>query len=416
MKKTVISLVAVAALASSAFAANSVSEAFANGKVSGNAYFRFASASNSGDQVTNKANWKVNNKGESKEVKTSTWSLATLGINYSTASVYGLSLNAGFMGYAPVYQDEWNSARKSGGASGTDSLMAVSNLQFSNKLVTVKAGRQAVGLEWLTHYIQGVTAVVNVPMTQIVLGWATQRSGSSNATNRMKQFASVYGNGNGGAVYAVEATVTPMKLFNVKGYFYDAPTKTLLVGENAGGKAGFSAYGLNATVNAGPLSVTGKYAGTSENGENSKGVKAKNGSFMALIAAVSVPVNKLTLGVDGGYAMAGKDNGSGSLGSLGDSTNPFDDGSDFYNADAKSFWVNASVGVSAIAANLRYGSTSLPSSAGEDEINVGVSYAGIKNTTLGISYDNLNYKKGATGANNEGLKNNTFKFDASYSF
>ncbi len=415
MKKTVISLVAVAALASSAFAANSVSNAFANGKVSGNAYFRFATASNSGTAITDKANWPVNNKGVNKEKKTQYEALATLGINYSTASYYGLSFNAGFQGYAPVYQDEWNTARISGGANGTDSLMNIANLQFSNKLVTVTAGRQAVGLEWLTHYIQGATAVIHVPMTQIVLGWATQRSASSNETNRMKQFTDL---GTSGA-YVVEATVTPIKMLSVKAYYYDVNKIEGL-------------YGVGATLHAGPASVTAKYAGTAENskhtymGENAQNIKVKkkmkNSSFMAIIANVSVPVNKITLGADGGYAMVGNKNveAENDFGVAGDKTNPFDDGSDFYRPNAKTYWVNLSAAMNAISANVRYGSTDLGKyngykMGGEDEINAGISYAGIKNTTLGISYDNLNYGKGPAGYK-PNLKNSTFKFDASYSF
>jgi len=379
MKKTMISIVAVAALASSAFAANSLSSAFANGTISGDFHARYVSGSAKTGSNLNTKN-------------TFGYMSGTAGLYYSSASYYGLSVNTGFRGNHLFSEDDDNEAIvKKTGAQGPYSwnkdanmqaLMITANLEYARKGFKVVVGRQLSDFQWATKNVEAAqVTLAMLPKTTIKVGYVQRRMGKWGTGDYLTKFGDLGDSGNG--MYEASAKFSPMKQFNVKVYG-DYQTDT------------FAGYGINANADVSMLHLKAMYAGTSE---DSKGEAAgefgtpNNGSFYLLQASAEVPVKgKYTLGAMLGYTGTGN-GGAGTLGEYGDRPDPFDDGSHFYNPNSSQFYgkVDATFW-STLNVYALYGQNTYDDKDGggtgvtDNELNVGAGYTYAKHAHIDVLY------------------------------
>ena len=101
---------------------------------------------------------------------------ATLG--YETASFYGISAKAEFKGNLKLGEVE-KGDYKSEDAFQNTALMTEAYLKYANEMIALKAGRQAVDLEWMGDYQQAVIAEITaIADTTIVLGYSQRKAES----------------------------------------------------------------------------------------------------------------------------------------------------------------------------------------------------------------------------------------------
>ena len=146
MKKQLSIIASALVLTSSAVYADSknVDEAFKNGTVSG-------------DISIHNQSWD-NGTGN----KDSGFTAGTIGVNYSTDSVNGISANVGFRA-GHKFGEKENDDYK--GDFEQNSVMNVANISFSNDVVSVTAGRQEIDLEWLGDFNEAiVVATTAIPI------------------------------------------------------------------------------------------------------------------------------------------------------------------------------------------------------------------------------------------------------------
>ncbi len=391
MKKTMISIVAVAALASSAFAASSLSSAFANGKVSGDFHARYVNGSaKTGTNLDVK-----NNFG---------YMSGTAGLYYSSASYYGLSVNTGFRGnhlFSEVDGDGDGGAYSWNKSKNMQGLMITGNVEYARKGIKVVVGRQLSDFEWATKNIEAAQVTLGlVPKTTIKVGYVQRRMPKWGTGDYLTTFNDLGASGNG--MYEASVKFSPMKLFNVKAY-YDYQTDT------------FSGYGVDANANVSMLHIKAMYAGTSEDhGKAGQFGKANNGSFYLLQASASVPIKgKYTLGAMLGYTGTGS-GGAGTFGTYGDRPDPFDDGTHFYAANSSQFYgkVDATfwstLNVYALYGQNKYDASS--KGVTDNELNVGAGYTYAKHAHIDLMYAMMDT------TNKDFYKDNYLYVQASYDF
>ena len=101
---------------------------------------------------------------------------ATLG--YETASFYGISAKAEFKGNLKLGEVE-KGDYKDGAPFENNALMTEAYLKYANEMIALKAGRQAVDLEWMGDYQQAVIAEITaIADTTIVLGYSQRKAES----------------------------------------------------------------------------------------------------------------------------------------------------------------------------------------------------------------------------------------------
>jgi hypothetical protein len=170
------------------------------------------------------------------------------------------------------------------------------------------------------------------------------------------------------------------KTTKVGAYYMDAPDV-------------FSAVGAKVEGEVSGLGVVAKYAQTSEDATGTK-----DGSIMAL--DLKYKVGEIAL--NGGYIVAGKDNGTGSIAALGDNINPLDSDQSavVYTTDAKTLYVGASTTVAGFELGGIYGTTSYDkagASEDESELNLTASWECkfVKNLKVSVLYANISAEAAA---------------------
>jgi len=338
MKKLTMSLAVSAIVASGAFAsdATTLEDAFAKGKVSGEigAYTTAESKQDTG------------------------YSLGSISLNYETATVDGFKASLGFM--ANTKLDTKNETAFDGAPK---SVMNVANISYTSDAFTAIVGKQAIDLEWIADYHEAVVGVISaIPNTTIILGH-TERFNANANDGALGEFAKI---GTDGA-NVLDVTYAINETTKVGGYYMDA--------QNV-----FSASGAKVEAEVSGLGVVGKYATTSEDSG------AKDGSIMALDLGYKVG----EIALNGGYIATGKDNGIGSISTLGDNINPLDSGNQVYSTDATTMYVGASTAIGGFELGGIYGTTSYGTSD-ESELNLSASWECkfVKNLNVSVLYANI---------------------------
>jgi len=318
MKKIYISTIAAAILSTGAMAeSNSIKEAFANGKASGDISVFSENVSKNG------AN------------KDSGFIMGSAGLNYETDSFNGFKVNLGFRTNHKINEKEDGDYIGSNDTISNDddveAAMSTANISYTNGDATFIAGRQEIDLEWMGDFHEAVVGVFNyVPNTTIVVGH-TSRFMAVDPDAALGKMQDIGTNNDGANVIDVKYEGIQDTVINP--YFMDA-------------KDTFSAYGLKVTSTISNIDLTAHYAATSEDVATTK-----DGS----IAHVEIGTTVSDISFAAGYITTDKDNGIASLSSLGDNIDPTEDiGDSVYAADADTFYANVAADISAISLSAQY--------------------------------------------------------------
>jgi hypothetical protein len=310
MKKIYTSIVAAAILSTGAYAeSNSIKDAFANGKTSGDIslYSEY-----------------VSKNGTSKD---SAFTMSSIGLNYETDSFMGLK---GALG-ARTNHKFTEKENADFDETTPKTALSTANISYSTDKAALVVGRQAIDLEWIEDYHEAVVAVLSyVPDTTIVVGH-TERKMAVDNDAALATMTDIGTNNDGANVIDVKYEGIANTVINP--YFMDA-------------KDTFSAYGLKATTNVANIDLTAHYAATSEDV-----VGTKDGSIAHL--AVGTTIENISLAA--GYIATDKDGGIGTISALGDKIDPTEDiGTQVYGTNADTFYGSISAEVSIVTLGAQY--------------------------------------------------------------
>ncbi len=298
------------------------------------------------------------------------YTMGSASLNFETKDMSGFKAALGVMANGKIAEEndaDWDD-------NSEDAVVNVANVSYSNEAFTVIAGRQAIDLEWISDYHEAVVGVLKaIPNTTVILGHTTKKTGNDNY-EPLAKFTKF--NGTDGAS-VLDVTYELDKTTKFGAYYMDAPNV-------------FSAIGAKVETEVSGLGIVAKYATTSEDSG------AKDGSIMALDLAYSVG----EISLNGGYITTGKDNGKGSIDTIGDNINPLDTGDKVYGTDAKTLYVGASTTVAGFELGGIYETTSYDNSGAsekESELNLTASWECkfVKNLNISALYSNISAETSA---------------------
>lgn len=329
-------------LGSSLFAeSNTINEAFANGKFSGDVVLYGQTQDNNGGTPD------------------SGYTNGSVGLNYETDSYNGFKLNLGFRSNHEISEDEEDDY-----SDGTEprSLLGVANITYENDMFALILGRQEIDLEWIGDYHEAAVAVVKaIPDTTIIAGHTNKVAvmDPDAPLVNFTDFRDLGINDNHGAslVHAMYGGIEGLAL---EAYYYKAKD----VANWYGFKAGYDMENIGASAH---------YAKSNE-----KVTGAEDGD----ITHIEVHGSFMDVALSAGYITTDNDGGTGSMTALGDNISPFEDGNQVYGADADTTYVGIGYEIGSVALGALYGQTDYAGND-EEELNLTVDYA--FNDNLGAS-------------------------------
>ena len=333
------------------FAADTIDSAFKEGKVTGS----------------------LGIYGQKVEVKNSEpdfgYGNANATLGYETASFYGLSAKAEFKGNLKLGEVE-KGDYKSEDAFQNTALMTEAYLKYANEIIALKAGRQAVDLEWMGDYQQAVIAEITaIPDTTIVLGYSQRKAESGiDLSEDFDKF-----NGNKGA-YVADIKYAGFAGVEFNPYFYSAPDMA-------------DWYGLKTTFSAENFGLVAHYAATNE--DSNKNGQLEDGTIGHV--ELNAKIEDFTAAV--GYIKTDKDGGAGSMAEIGDNISPFEDGNKVYVADAKTIYGSLGYTIADVELGALYGQTKFERDYKEKELNLTVAYAFTDSLEASVLYADIKADK-----------------------
>jgi hypothetical protein len=293
-----------------------------------------------------------------------------LNVGFETAPLHGISV--GVSGWGSVKTSEKNDDDYKS-AIADQSVLSQAYLKVEHEgMGKMVLGRQEVDFNWLTDYIDGVSAEISAVENLVVsMAWARKQ-----ATIDIDEISEEFTKLNGSkGIYMLEAKYTPIEALELNPYLY--------YGDNL-----LSAYGLKATLNL-ELSEEIKTSTMAHYVTiNSDVADTKDGSFTQVEQGVELFGAKVALG----YIKVDKD-GMAGLGSFGDQL-PFEEGNHAMDADAKTPYISAEYEIEGVTLATIYGQTKyLDSTSGdklkEKEFNFSVGYEFMKNLETSLMYVNV---------------------------
>ncbi|WP_419769191.1 MAG: Opr family porin [Candidatus Marinarcus sp.] len=337
MKK--LSLVACGLLVStvSVFADSStLKEAFAKGTTSGDITVYSQHSDNKGGTLD------------------SGYTSGSVGITYETDSLNGFNAKIGFRGNHELSEKEDGdySSNYANNASITEA-----NVKYEDDNFALIFGRQAIDLEWLGDYNDAVVGVVKaIPNTAIVVGYTNRQAEIGIDTDN--KFEEITKDG----AYVVDVKYEGIENVVLNPYVYSAPDV-----------ADF--YGAKVSYDNDLFGVTAHYAASSEDTQ-------EDGDFYNLEARL----NLAGVALAAGLFQTDKTVGAGSISAYGDQ-NPFDEGTNVYEADATTYYGSASYTIADLTLTALYGSTEYgTANATTDELNLIAEYSFTEAISGNITY------------------------------
>ncbi len=319
MKKIYISTIAAALLSTGALAqSNTIKDAFANGKVSGDISVFTENVSQSG------------------ATKDSGFSVGSVGLNYETDSVNGFKANLGFrLNHKLNEKEEANFDETT-----PKSAFSTANISYSTDVARITAGRQEIDLEWIGDFHEAVIGELTfIPDTTIIVGH-TSRYMAVDADAELEKMGDI---GTDGA-NVIDVKYEGIANTVINPYFMDV--KNL-----------FSAYGLKANTTLSNIDLTAQYSATSEDTQSNDGS----------IAHVEIGTTLSDISITAGYITTDKDAGIASLNTIGENINPSEDLEDsVYGIDADTFYLGVAADVSVISLGAQYTSVTHGSNNDKD--------------------------------------------------
>lgn len=293
-----------------------------------------------------------------------------LNVGFETAPLHGVSV--GVSGWGSVKTSEKNDDDYKS-AIADQSVLSQAYLKVEHEgMGKVVLGRQEVDFNWLTDYIDGVSAEISAVENLVIsMAWA-RKYAVIDIDEISEEFSKL--NGSKG-IYMLDAKYTPIEALELNPYLY--------YGDNL-----LSAYGLKATLNL-ELSEEIKTSTMAHYVTiNSDVADTKDGSFTQVEQGVELFGAKLALG----YIKVDKD-GMVGLGSFGDQL-PFEEGNHAMDADAKTPYISAEYEIEGVKLATIYGQTKYVDSTSGDklkekEFNFSVGYEFMKNLETSLMYVNV---------------------------
>lgn len=312
-----LSVVAAGLLMTSSAAlaeSNTIKEAFANGKTSGDI------------TVYTQA---VDHDDDGK----SAFTVGSIGINYETDSVNGFSAAVGVRGHHEFVEKE---DEDYDAEFENDAIVNVAAIKYENKDFFVSVGRQEIDLEWLGDYNESVVAgITAIPDTTIILGYSDRQAAIDETES--KDFAEITDDG----AYVVDVKYTGFENFEINPYAYTAPDA-----------ADF--YGLKVSFENDMFGAVAHYAASNED-SNEQG-QEEDGDILNL----ELSANFFGLSAALGYIKTDSNGGVGSIAAYGDNIDPTEEiGDQIYATDARTVYATlgyeiAGVALSALYADVEY--------------------------------------------------------------
>ena len=340
MKK--ISLITASLLlAGNLFAQDSLNKAITSGTISGDVVLYGLSESK--------------NAGNDEEGFTS----GSLGLGYETASFNGFKAEVGFRA-----NHDFSEQTDGVYDNTTKAILHTANISYTNKYFTLKAGRQEIDLEWMGDFHEAVVAgITAIPDTTFLIGF-TNRVAVADADGALEDFDKV--NDDNGA-YVLDAKYEGIENLVLNPYYYNAPDLAKW-------------YGLKVDYDTEVFGITAHGAKSSEDV-----VGVDNGQILHFEARTQISALALNLG----YITTDKDNGAGSMTSLGDNISPFEDGNQVYEADADTTYLGLSYELAGVELSALYGQTKYADDK-EKEFNLAADYGITENLALGALFVDVN--------------------------
>ena len=329
-----------------AFSADSVDDAFKQGKASGG----LAVYGVKTDAKENNADSGYGN--------------ANATIAFETASFYGFNVKAEFKGNLSLGEIEKDD-RRNGAPFENNSLMTEAYLKYAMEGFALTAGRQAIDLEWLGDYNEAVVAEITaIKDTTIILGYTSKKAESE--IDLSEDFSDV--NENKG-IYALDIKYAGLEGIEFNPYAYSAPDVA-------------DWYGLKTTFEADNLGLIAHYALSSEDiqDDGSIGHIELNGNLENLTAAV-------------GYIKTDKDVGAATIAKYGDNISPFEDGNQVYEANAKTTYASIGYTIAEIELGALYGETKYEDDYKEKELNLTIGYSFTESLAASVLYADIKADK-----------------------
>ncbi|RXJ56296.1 Opr family porin [Candidatus Marinarcus aquaticus] len=343
-----LSLVACGLLLSSTalFAeSNSIKEAFANGKTSGDFTVYHESVDHKGSDDTSVT-------------------AGSIGLSYETDTYNGVSISLGARAQHEFHEKNDTDYEE---IFANDAVMHTAAIKYANSNFFVSVGRQEIDLEWLGDYNESVVAgITAIPDTTIVLGYTDRQA--EIAFDTTADFEEITEDG----AYVLDVKYEGIEGLLLNPYAYTAPDE-----------ADF--YGFKVAYDTDMFGVTAHYAASNQ--DSNSIMTKEDGSIYNLEGRLNV----VGLALAAGYIKTDSDGASGSIAAYGDNMSPMDDGEKIYDGlDAKTFYGSASYSIADLTLTALYSTTDYDTDTNNgldvDEFNFIAEYAITDELSAAITY------------------------------
>ena len=358
--KKMLSMAAIAALMSSSVVANELSEALKNGTVGADVTL-----------YTERTN--DNNNADSG------YTNGSLGLGYETGEYKGFKLSAGFRAnsdFAEVEDGDF-------GGDDTKALLHTANISYTSKYVDFILGRQEIDLEWMSDFHEAYVGVFKPMDTLTIVAGYSDKIAVADVDAELEDFSKF--NGSDGA-YVLDAKYEGLKGLVLNTYYYSANNIA-------------DWYGAKVDYDTDMFGATAHYASSNE---DVAGVD--DGSILHVEARGTFADFALNIG----YITTDSDTGAGSMASVGENINPFEDGDKTYDSDANTYYIGAGYTIAGVELGALYGQSTYGTTDDKwKEFNFSVDYGVTDELSLGALYVNVD---------DTSDEYNRFSFTAAYAF
>ena len=354
-------------LGANSLSADTLNEALANGKVSGDVTVAYESR----DFDTENGAYYQN----------TAWSVGSVGLNYTTGTYNNFSASLGFRGYTTIYEDDKNSVTASNGTGdATDRIKDTeSNDQISKAYIEYKAnglavqvGRKDIGwgtTDWITKIHQGAFIQYKVNDNLNLEALYSDKKGRVYA-HELFPFADV--NGDKG-IYQAAGTYKINDNYSAKAYYIDAPDSHSIMGGKLTTTHDIAGYKIGLLIHL--MQTSEDVAGEKDGEMTELQISASRDGIYALL----------------GYVKTGSENGWGSAANTGDMVVWFEEGDIMYLTDTQTTYLYLSKTIADISLSALYGTTSYRQSEGGteyrgSELDIWASHNFNKNLSLSLGY------------------------------
>jgi hypothetical protein len=271
-------------------------------------------------------------------------------------------------------------------------------IKYEDDNLAVMAGRQAIDLEWLGDYNDGVVGIIKaVPDTEITLAYSNRQA--EIGIDVVEDFSTkndfdISGNNEIKSVFAIDAKYAGVEGLEVNPYYFALEDTTDI-------------YGMKVSYDTDMFGATAHYAKSNE--DTNKYGTTEDGDILALEGRFNI----IDIALAAGYIKTDKNIGVGNMAQMGDNISPFDEGANTYSADAKTYYGSIGYEIAGVGLTALYGQTKYDNSGVKDkenEFNFIVDYSFTDELSANLTYVDYNDKSTANGDFDKVYANLTYAF------